>query len=69
MVKYRIMYWFNSVITDCYIRANSEAEAIKKFHEQKGMKNIVSIEVCMEDLPKYNKKYNLCYLGDDLNER
>lgn len=45
MKKFRIMYWFNSCITECYVRADNEQSALKKFKELKGEKRIVGIEV------------------------
>lgn len=44
MNKFRIVYWFNSCITECYVKANNEQEALEKFKELKGEKRIVSIE-------------------------
>lgn len=45
MKKYRIYYWFNAAITtECYIKANSEQEAVEKFHKMKGDKRIITIE-------------------------
>lgn len=44
MDKYRIIYWFNSCTTECYVRANNEREALEKFREMKGEKRIINIE-------------------------
>ena len=44
MKKFRVVYWFNSCIAECYVRANNEQEASEKFKELKGEKRIVSIE-------------------------
>ena len=46
MKKYRFVYWFNSCMTECYVNANNEQEALEKFTERKGEKRIVSIEMC-----------------------
>ena len=45
MKKYRIVYWFGSCITEWYVKANDEQEALKKFKELKGEKEIINIEV------------------------
>ena len=45
MKKFRIMYWFNSCITECYVKADNEQKALKKFKELKGEKRIVCIEL------------------------
>lgn len=45
MKKFRIVYWFNSCITECYVKADNEAGALEKFKELKGEKRIISIEV------------------------
>lgn len=44
MKTYRIIYWFNSIITDWFVKANSETEARNKFIRIKGNKEIVRIE-------------------------
>ena len=36
MNKWRILYWFGSAITDCYVKASNEADAIQKFRAQHG---------------------------------
>lgn len=44
MKKFRIMYWFNSCITECYVKAENEQKAMERFKELKGDKRIVGIE-------------------------
>ena len=44
MKKFRIVYWFNSCITECYVKADNEQNALGKFKELKGEKRIVNIE-------------------------
>lgn len=44
MKKFRIMYWFNSCTTECYVKADDEVGALEKFKELKGEKQIISIE-------------------------
>lgn len=44
MKKFRIMYWFNSCTTECYVKADDEAKALEKFKKLKGEKQIISIE-------------------------
>ena len=44
MKKFRIVYWFNSCITEHYVKANDKMEAMEKFKQLKGDKRIVSIE-------------------------
>lgn len=44
MKKYRFVYWFGSITTECYINANSQEEAIELFKEKKGDMHIVNIE-------------------------
>ena len=44
MKKFRIMYWFNSCVTECYVRADNEQKALENFKKIKGEKKIVSIE-------------------------
>lgn len=45
MKRYRIYYWFNSITTDWYTKANSEEEALKKFQSIKGNRHhIISIQ-------------------------
>lgn len=46
MKRYRFVYWFNSCITECYVTANNEQDALAKFRERKGEKRIVSVERC-----------------------
>ncbi len=41
--KYRIFYWFNSIITDCSVSADSVEHAIEEFHRRKGDKRIVEV--------------------------
>lgn len=43
MKKFRIVYWFSSIITERYITAADEADARKKFAEWSD-KKIVSVE-------------------------
>lgn len=45
MKKYRIVYWFNSCTTECYIKADNKNEALEKFKELKGEKRIINIEI------------------------
>lgn len=47
MRSFRIVYWFNSCITECYVRADNEQMALEKFKELKGEKKIVDIETMM----------------------
>ena len=42
--KYRIVYWFGSIKTDCIVTANCTEEAKKNFIELKGDKKIIEIE-------------------------
>lgn len=42
--RYRVVYWFNSVKTDCFIMAYSMEEAEKKFVKSKGDRKIIRIE-------------------------
>ena len=45
--RYRIFYWFNSITTDYYTRANSKDDAIKNFLRVKGAqweKDIISVQ-------------------------
>lgn len=44
MKKFRFVYWFNSCITECYVRADDEQKALEKFKELKGEKRIINIE-------------------------
>ena len=44
MKKFRIVYWFNSCITECYVSADDEDNARAKFKNLKGDKKIVSVE-------------------------
>ena len=45
MKTYRIVYWFNAcIMTECYIKANNEQEAIDKFKDRKGERMVVNIE-------------------------
>lgn len=44
MKKFRIVYWFNSCVTECYVGADDEDGARAKFKSLKGDKNIVSVE-------------------------
>ena len=52
MKTYRIMYWFNSCITECYVRADTEEQAIETFKGVKGDKPIASIEE-VKTIPSY----------------
>lgn len=45
MKKFRIVYWFNSCITECYVSADSKATALDEFRRRKGDKRIVNVEV------------------------
>lgn len=47
MNTYRIVYWFNSCTTECYLKALTEQGAIEKFKTVKGDRNIVNIEMCI----------------------
>lgn len=42
-MKYRILYWLGSMTTEYVVKANNEEEAVKKFKEVKGDKNIIEI--------------------------
>jgi hypothetical protein len=42
-MKYRIIYWLGSMTTEYVVKANNEEEAVKKFKEVKGDKNIIEI--------------------------
>lgn len=44
MKTFRIMYWFNSCITECYIKGETEEQALETFKSVKGDKTISSIE-------------------------
>jgi hypothetical protein len=44
MKRFRIEYWFNSCITEIYIKAENKQKALERFRELKGEKKIVSIE-------------------------
>lgn len=44
MKTYRIVYWFNSITTECFIRAANPEEAEKLFRERKGTHKILKIE-------------------------
>lgn len=44
MKKYRILYWLGSMKTEYVVKASSTEEAVKKFREIKGGKNIIDIE-------------------------
>lgn len=44
MKVYRIVYWFNSITTEKYIKADSKEEAIEKFNKITSGKTIISIE-------------------------
>ena len=46
MKLYRIIYQFNSIVTDFYLRANSEEEAVEKFVQIKGEKEIYHVIEC-----------------------
>ena len=43
-MKYRIIYWFGSITTECVITAKDAEEAEKKFREMKGDKTIIEIK-------------------------
>lgn len=43
-MKYRIVYWLGSMKTECYITAESEEDAVKKFKERKGEMTILKVE-------------------------
>lgn len=44
MKKYRILYWFGSMVTEFVVKADNAEEAEKKFRETKGNKTIVEIK-------------------------
>ena len=44
MKRFRFLYWFNSCMTEVYIKANNMQKALEKFKDLKGDKKIVSIE-------------------------
>ena len=43
MKRFRVMYFFGSCITECYITAKTEAEAVEKFKAAKGDRTIYAI--------------------------
>ena len=42
--NYRVVYWFGSVKTDYFIRADSKEDAERKFVKSKGDRNVIRIE-------------------------
>ena len=48
MKTYRFYYWFGSITTECYIKAENKEKAKEKFKELKGVRPILSIEIVAE---------------------
>lgn len=46
MNTYRILYWFDSVVTERFVRANRECDAIKEVRKTIGDKTIISVSLC-----------------------
>ena len=46
MKKWRIVYWFGSITTETFVKANSKEEAIVEFEKSKGKSkdDIINIE-------------------------
>ena len=45
---YRFYFWYHTITTDCYLKATSEEDAVKKFQQRYGTSEIISIEDCGE---------------------
>lgn len=43
---YRIVYWFDSCTTECYLKAVNEKEAVERFKTVKGDRNVINVETC-----------------------
>ena len=44
MKIYWFYYWFNAnITTECYLKANSQEDAVKKFIAMKGNKEIINM--------------------------
>lgn len=41
MKTFRFLYWLNSYMRDCYVKADDEQEALEKFKELPGERIIV----------------------------
>ena len=52
MKTYRIMYWLNFIINECYVQAETEDEAIQKFDLAEPSANFSSIEE-VDTIPTY----------------
>lgn len=55
MKTFRIMYWFNSIINECYVQGETEYEAIGKFTMAEPRAILSSIEE-VKTIPSYCRK-------------
>ena len=50
MKTFRFLYWLDSILTDCYVKADNEQEALEKFKELPGERIIVRFKEVSEVL-------------------